>query len=89
MAVAPLAVEVGLIVPHDALPHAIFHATPALLLSFITIAMRPVLVLMLSDETGGLRKDTEIEGGVGPELVPLLQPNTHRAIAEAMRSLVA
>ena len=84
MAVAPLAVDAGLIVPHDEPPQVTFHVTPALLVSLLTTAITPVLVLTFSDVAGGLRKETEIgTGGVGPELVPLLQATTNKAIQEA------
>jgi hypothetical protein len=89
VAVPPLAVDAGLIVPHDELPQLTFHVTPALLVSLLTVAITPVLVPMFSEVTGGLRKDTEIEGGgVGPELVLLLHAIRQRAIAEAAKSWI-
>jgi len=87
--VPPLAVKTGLIVPHEEPPQATFQVTPALLVSLLTIAITPVLVLTFSDVSGELRKETEIgAGGVGPELVPL-HATSQRVIPEAARSLMA
>jgi hypothetical protein len=89
VAVPPLAVNAGLIVPHDELPQLTFQVTPALLVSLLTVAITPVLVPTFSEVTGGLRKDTEIgAGGVGPELVPLLHATNQRVIIEAAISWI-
>jgi len=89
VAVPPLGVNAGLIVPHDELPQLTFQVTPALLVSLLTVAIMPVLVPTFSEVTGGLRKDTEIgAGGVGPELVPLLHAIRQRVIAEATKSWI-
>jgi hypothetical protein len=89
VAVPPLAVNAGLIVPHDELPQLTFQVTPALLVSLLTVAITPVLVLTFSEVAGELRKDTEIGlGGVGPELVPL-HATRQRAIAEVLRNWIA
>jgi hypothetical protein len=85
----PLAVDAGLIVPHDEPPQVAFQTTPALLLSLLTVAMRPVLVPTLSDVTGALRKETDIGLAGGFDPVPLLQATTNRAIAEAKKTLIA
>lgn len=87
MADAPLAVRAGLMVPQDELPQLTFQVTPALFVSLFTTAIRPVLVLVLSEVTGGFRRFTEIgSGGVGPALVPLLQATTNKAMREARES---
>ncbi len=89
VAVPPLAVDAGLIAPHDEPPQVTFQATPALLLSLLTIAITPVLVLTFSDVAGGLRKETEIGlGGAGPLLVPL-HATSQTVIAEAAKSWIA
>jgi hypothetical protein len=88
VAVPPLAVNTGLIVPHDELPQLTFQVTPALLVSLLTVAITPVLVPTFSEVAGRLRKDTEIgAGGVGPELVPLHATN-QRVIVEAAISWI-
>ena len=79
----------GLTVPHDELPQLTFQVTPALLVSLLTVAITPVLVLTFSEVAGELRKDTEIGlGGVGPELVPL-HATRQKAITEALRNWIA
>ena len=89
VAVPPLGVNAGLIVPHDELPQLTFQVTPALLVSLLTVAITPVLVLTFSEVAGELRKDTEIGlGGVGPELVPL-HATRQRAITEVLRNWIA
>jgi hypothetical protein len=89
VAVPPLAVNAGLIVPHDELPQLTFQVTPALLVSLLAVAITPVLVPTFSEAAGELRKDTEIGlGGVGPELVPL-HATRQRAIAEVPRNWIA
>lgn len=75
-------------VPQDALPQLTLQVTPALFGSLFTVAANPVLVPVLSDVAGGLRKETEIgTGGVGPEPDPPLQPTTNKAITDANTSL--
>ena len=87
MADAPLPVRAGLMVPQDEPPQLSFQVTPALFESLFTTAANPVLVLVLSELTGGFRKVTDIGfGGVGPAPVPLLQPTTNRAMREASES---
>jgi hypothetical protein len=84
----PLTVDAGLTVPHDELPQLTFQVTPALLVSLLTTAITPVLVLTFRDVAGGLRKETEIAGGLGPELVPLLHATSRRATTEAAKSWI-
>jgi hypothetical protein len=74
-------------VPQDELPQLTFQVTPALFVSLFTTAVSPVLVLVLSELTGGFKKVIDIgSGGVGPALVPLLQPTTNKAMREASES---
>ncbi len=72
--------------PHEELPQLTFHVTPAFLLSLLTVAIMPVLVLTFSEEGGGLRNDTEIgTGGAGPLLEPLLHATSQTVIARQLR----
>jgi hypothetical protein len=74
-------------IPQDELPQLTFQVTPALFVSLFTTTVSPVLVLVLSEVTGAFRKVTEIGlGGVGPELVPLLQATASKAMREASAS---
>jgi len=87
MADVPLAVRAGLMVPQDELAQLTFQVTPALFVSLFTTTARSVLVLVLSEVTGGFIKFTEIgSGGVGPALVPLLQATSNKAMREASES---
>jgi hypothetical protein len=52
VALPPLVVDAGLIVPQGELPQLTFQVTPALLVSLLTTALTPVLVATFNDETG-------------------------------------
>jgi hypothetical protein len=68
---AALAVEPAEKLPHEALPQATFHVTPALALSLSTIAVRLVEVPASIDAGGAGERDTEIAaGGLGDEPDP-------------------
>src|ERR1700754_766720 len=60
---APLAVVVGVKLPHEELPQVTDQVTPAFALSLLTVAVRGVVVLA-GTEVGGLFSVTEI-GTVG------------------------
>jgi hypothetical protein len=61
---APLAVVVGLKLPHDELPHVTLQVTPALAESPVTVAMTLAVAPVASDEGGGVVSETEIAGAV-------------------------
>jgi hypothetical protein len=56
---APLAVVVGLKLPHDELPQVTDQVTPAFALSLLTVAVKAAVVLAAT-ELGGLFRATEI-----------------------------
>jgi hypothetical protein len=61
----PLAVAVGLKLPHCALPQVTVQLTPPFLVSLLTEAPMLVVVLMTNVEGGCVTNETEIGGG-GP-----------------------
>jgi hypothetical protein len=61
---APLAVVVGLKLPHDELPQVTLQATPAFAESPVTVAMMLAVAPVASDEGGGVVSETEIAGAV-------------------------
>ncbi len=71
----PLAVAVGLKLPHCELPHVRVQATPPFLVSLLTEAAMLVVVLMTIDEGGCVTNETEIGGG-GPLAVIVIEADT-------------
>jgi len=67
----PLGVDVGVKLPHAALPQVTVHLTPALELSLLTTAVMLVVVPTTSELGGAALKATEMAGGgVGGVLDP-------------------
>jgi hypothetical protein len=77
----PLAVVVGVKVPHEELPQVTDHVTPPLLLSLLTTAVNDAVAPAVTDAGGAGLKATEIDGGFGPFPPPPPQAAATNAIA--------
>ena len=81
----PLAVAVGLNVPQGEALQLTVQLIPPFLLSLLTTAVTPVLVLIASDVGGAELKDTEITaGGVGG-----VEPPPPHAVSQRVRVAMA
>jgi hypothetical protein len=80
VAAVPLGVVAGLKLPHCALPQVTDQVTPAFALSFVTVAVKAVLVVAAS-VAGGLLRVTVI-GALGAEIVIVAETDFVESVTE-------
>jgi hypothetical protein len=83
----PLAVVALLKLPQEELPQLTDHFTPPFDESFVTLAVRLIVLEICSEDAGCEAKETDIEaGGFGLLPVPELQPTLSITITAAARA---